>query len=78
MRCRGAEAAAIRELIAAGGTRDLAPVHALLANTDALAYTRTRAADEAEAAAACLAHLPPSPQAQSLLQLSTFAANRDY
>ena len=72
------EATAVRELIAAGGTRDFASVHALIADTDALAYTRQRAADEASAAARCLAGLPPSPQAQSLLQLSTFAANRDY
>jgi octaprenyl-diphosphate synthase len=73
-----AERAGVRALVAAGGTRDLAPVHALLASTDALAYTRDRARAESQAAARCLAHLPPSPQAQSLLQLSTFAANRDY
>jgi octaprenyl-diphosphate synthase len=72
------EATAVRRLIAAGGTRDLASVHTLIADTDALAYTRGRAADEASAAARCLAGLPPSAQAQSLLQLSTFAANRDY
>ncbi|MBS0319115.1 MAG: polyprenyl synthetase family protein [Proteobacteria bacterium] len=73
-----AEAQAVRALIAAGGTRDFAPVQALLGRTDALAYTKSRAEREAEAAAACLTGLPPSPEAQSLLQLSVFAARRDH
>ncbi len=72
------EAAGVRALIAGGGTRDFAPVQALLARTDSLAYTKARAEREADAAAACLARLPPTPEAQSLLQLSVFAVRRDH
>jgi octaprenyl-diphosphate synthase len=63
-----------------GGGRltDFAPVVAVLKRTGALDYARRRALVESEAAAQCLAGLPPSPHAQSLLQLAAFAADRDF
>jgi len=72
------EAVVIRHAVAGGGLTDFAPVVAALHRTGALAYARARAEAEAAAAAACLAVLPPSPAATSLLQLSTFAARRNY
>jgi octaprenyl-diphosphate synthase len=68
----------IREAIDGGGSVDFARVHALLESTDAIAYARERALVESRAAEACLAGLPPSPQARTLLQLAAFAANRDF
>jgi octaprenyl-diphosphate synthase len=72
------DAAFVRGTVDGGAAADFTRVHALLTSTGAIGYARERAAVEARAAAACLAHLPPSPQARVLLQLSTFAANRDY
>ncbi|HEY6825783.1 MAG TPA: polyprenyl synthetase family protein [Gemmatimonadaceae bacterium] len=72
------EAEVIRHAVAGGGLTDFAPVVAALHRTGALAYARERAEAEAAAAAACLAVLPPSAAAKSLLQLSTFAARRSY
>ncbi len=72
------EASVIRHAIAGGGLTDFAPVVAALHRTGALAYARERAQAESDAAAACLAGLPPSRAASSLLQLSTFAAQRSY
>ena len=72
------EADVIRHAVAGGGLTDFAPVVAALHRTGALAYARERAEAEAAAAAACLAVLPRSPAAKSLLQLSTFAARRNY
>ncbi|MEP7063673.1 MAG: polyprenyl synthetase family protein [Betaproteobacteria bacterium] len=72
------DAAFVRGTVNAGAAADFTRVHALLTSTGAIGYARERAAVEARAAAACLEHLPPSPQARTLLQLSTFAANRDY
>ena len=72
------EADVIRHAVAGGGLTDFAPVVAALHRTGALAYARERAEAEAAAAAACLAVLPTSPAAKSLLQLSTFAARRNY
>ena len=73
-----AEADVIRHAVAGGGLTDFAPVVAALHRTGALEYARERAIAESEAAAACLAVLPASPAATSLLQLSTFAARRSY
>ena len=73
-----AEADVIRHAIAGGGLTDFAPVMTSLERTGALAYARERAQAEAEAAATCLAVLPASAAASSLLQLSTFAARRSY
>ena len=73
------DAATIRHAIAGGGRlTDFGPVLAVLARTGALAYARTRAGAEATAAAACLADVPLSPHARSLLQLTTFAADRAF
>ena len=72
------EAQVIRHAVAGGGLTDFAPVVAALHRTGALAYARERAEAEASAAAASLAVLPTSPAAKSLLQLSTFAARRNY
>jgi octaprenyl-diphosphate synthase len=72
------EADVIRHAVAGGGLTDFAPVVAALHRTGALAYARERAEAEAAAAADCLAVLPRSAAAKSLLQLSTFAARRSY
>ena len=50
----------------------------ILEETGALGYARDRAVDEGRRAIAALDGLPPSPHAQSLLQLATFAADRAY
>jgi len=68
----------IRHAIAGGGLTDFAPVVAALNRTGALDYARQRAKEESDAAAAAVAGLPASPAAASLLQLSTFAAQRTY
>jgi octaprenyl-diphosphate synthase len=68
----------IRAAIDGSATVDFARVHALLESTDAIAYARERALAESKAAEACLAGLPSSPQARTLLQLAAFAANRDF
>ena len=72
------EASVIRHAVSGGGLTDFAPVVAALNRTGALAYARSRAQSESDAAAACIALLPPSPAASSLLQLSTFAAQRNF
>ncbi len=72
------EADLIRHAIAGGGLTDFAPVVAALHRTGALAYARDRARSESDAAAAAIGVLQPSPAADSLLQLSTFAAQRTY
>jgi octaprenyl-diphosphate synthase len=72
------EAGIIRHAVAGGGLTDFAPVVAALHRTGALAYARERAQAESVAAAACLAGLPSSAAASTLLQLSTFAAQRTY
>jgi octaprenyl-diphosphate synthase len=72
------EADTIRHAIAGGGLTDFAPVVAALHRTGALAYARDRAKAESDAAAAAIAGLRDSPAAASLLQLSTFAAQRTY
>ena len=72
------EADLIRHAVAGGGLTDFAPVVAALHRTGALSYSSERAQAESNAAAACLEGLPASPAASSLLQLSTFAAQRTY
>jgi octaprenyl-diphosphate synthase len=72
------EADVIRHAVAGGGLTDFAPVVAALHRTGALAYARERAKVESAAAAALVAGLPASPAASSLLQLSTFAAQRTF
>jgi octaprenyl-diphosphate synthase len=69
----------IRRAVEGGGRLvDFGPVMRILEDTGALGYARERAADEGRKAVAALDGLPPSPHAQSLLQLATFAADRAY
>jgi len=69
----------IRHAVEGGGRLvDFGPVMRILEDTGALAYARARAAEEGRRAIAHIADLPPSPHAQSLLQLATFAADRAY
>jgi octaprenyl-diphosphate synthase len=72
------EASLIRHAIGGGGLTDFAPVVAALQRTGALADARERAAAASREAASCLEGLPPSPHAESLLQLTAFAVDRRY
>ena len=72
------DAAMIRHAISGGGLTDFAPVMAALDRTGALAYARARADDEVDRAAHCLRGLPDSPYRKSLLELTSFAAQRTY
>ena len=72
------DAALIRAAITDGRLTDFAPVMDVLSRTGALDYARERAVRESDAAAACVADLPPSPHRESLLELAAFAARRTY
>jgi len=72
------EAATIRHAVAGGGLTDFAPVLAALHRTGALAYARSRAQAESDAARRAITLLPPSAAGSSLLQLATFAAQRTF
>ncbi|HSQ82631.1 MAG TPA: polyprenyl synthetase family protein [Casimicrobiaceae bacterium] len=72
------EARIIRHAVSGGGLTDFAPVVAALERSGALRYARERASAEAAAAAACVNGLPSTPASATLLQLSTFAAQRTY
>jgi octaprenyl-diphosphate synthase len=72
------DVAVIRSAITGGGRTVLKPVLDVLARTGALDYSRQRALVESEAAAACVADLPPSPHQESLLELASFAARRTF
>jgi octaprenyl-diphosphate synthase len=72
------DAATIRHAVEGGGLTDFAPVVEVLRRTGALDYARRRARDEGRSAAACVADLPASPHARSLLELAAFAADRSY
>ena len=72
------DAALIRHAIKGGGLTDFAPVVAALERTGALAYAKDCAVGEVRRAAACLVGLPDSAHRQSLLELTTFAAQRTY
>ena len=72
------EASVIRHAVSGGGLTDFEPVVTALERSGALAYARERASIEAAAAAACLDGLPSTPASATLLQLSTFAAQRTY
>ncbi len=73
------DAALIRHAVEGGGRlTDFAPILAALERTGALAYARDRAVAEARAAAASLSGMPPTPHLRSLLQLSSFAADRSF
>jgi octaprenyl-diphosphate synthase len=72
------EATLIRHAVRDGGLTDFAPVLAVLQRTGALRYAKARADDEVRLAAACVAGLSDSPHLKSLLELTTFAAQRTY
>jgi octaprenyl-diphosphate synthase len=73
-----ADAALIRHAVKGGGLTDFAPVLAVLERTGALRYAKARADNEVRLAAACVERLPHSPHLESLLELTTFAAQRHY
>ena len=73
-----ADASLIRHAVCGGGLTDFEPVVAALERSGALAYARKRAEAEATAAASCLDGLPSTAASATLLQLSTFAAQRTY
>ncbi len=68
----------IRHAVSGGGLADFAGVMAAIASTGALAYARERTAAEIAQAAECLASLPASAHRESLLELTSFAAQRTY
>ena len=72
------DAAIVRGAIERGHLADFKPVMDVLARTDALEYARQRATRESEAASACVASLPDSPDRQILLELAAFAAQRSF
>ena len=72
------DATVIRHAVGGGGLTDFAPVMDALSRTGALAYSRERATVAATDAARCLAGLPPSPAAETLLQLTGFAVDRRF
>jgi octaprenyl-diphosphate synthase len=72
------EAALIRHAVGGGGLTDFAPVMAALQRTGALAYARDSARAAAREAAQCLAGVPSSPRAETLLQLTGFAVDRRF
>jgi octaprenyl-diphosphate synthase len=72
------DVAVVRQAIENGGLTDFAPLIEVLKRTDALAYTQERARDEAARAAACLEAEPASPDKETLIQLSAFAAGRSF
>jgi octaprenyl-diphosphate synthase len=72
------DVALIRDAVTRGRLTEFAPVADVLARTGALDYARACAERESEAAAACVADLPDSPDRQNLLELAAFAAHRTY
>jgi octaprenyl-diphosphate synthase len=72
------QAASIREAILNGGLTEFQSVLAAIKDTDALAYTRERAAAEADAACAAISDLPDSNYKTALLQLAAFAVSRSF
>jgi octaprenyl-diphosphate synthase len=73
-----ADAEVIRDAITRGGLAEFEPVLDVLRRTGALDYARACADREAEAAAACVAGLPDSPERRNLLELAAFAAHRTH
>jgi len=72
------DAALIRDAITRGRLAEFQPVLDVLMRTGALDYAREAAMRESEAAAACVAGLPDSPDRRNLLELAAFAARRTY
>ncbi len=72
------DAAVIRHAVSGGGLADFAGVMAAIESTGALAYARERVGAEIARAKECLTALPPSAHRESLLELTSFAAQRTY
>jgi octaprenyl-diphosphate synthase len=68
----------VRRAIEHGGRGDFQAVLAAIESTGALQYSRRRASEEAKTARDALAPLPNSKYKQCLLELATFAVERDY
>jgi len=73
-----ADAALVRRAIEEGGRDGFESVLAAIRNTDALAYARARAREEARRACAALGALDNSIYKQSLLELARFAVERAF
>jgi len=73
-----ADAALVRRAIEEGGRDGFESVLAAIRNTDALAYARARAREEAKLACDALASLGNSKYKQSLLELARFAVERTH
>ena len=77
---RGSESQAqvVRLAIEQGGRDEFEAVLAAIESTGALEYSRSRASEEAKTARDALTPLPNSNYKQCLLELATFAVERDY
>jgi octaprenyl-diphosphate synthase len=73
-----ADAALVRRAIEEGGREGFEAVLAVIRNTDALAYARDRARDEARLACDAIRKLTNSKYKESLLELAGFAVDRTY
>jgi octaprenyl-diphosphate synthase len=73
-----ADAALVRRAIEEGGRDGFEAVLAAMRNTDALAYARARAGEEAKLACDALDSLGNSKYKQSLLELARFAVERTH
>jgi octaprenyl-diphosphate synthase len=67
----------VRAAITEGHTEHFASIMTAIERTGALEYTRMRARDEADAAAAAIAGLPASEFKDALLYLSAYSVQRD-
>lgn len=72
------QAALVRSAIEHGGREDFRAVLDAIRTTGALDYVRNKARDEIRSARAAISSLPNSSYRDSLLELSTFAVERDY
>ena len=68
----------VRDTVIDSAEADFARIQAEIAGSGALEYTRGIAAREADAARAIAGRLPDSPYKRSLLELCSFAVERDY
>ena len=74
-----AQAQMIREAIEQGNGRHLLdPVLETMAACGSLAWTRTRAEEEADKAIAALEIIPPSPWRDALIALAHMSVQRDH
>jgi octaprenyl-diphosphate synthase len=72
------QAALVRSAIERGGAEEFKSVVDAIQDTGALVYARDKARDESDSARRAVAVLPDSRYKESLLELATFAIERDY